>query len=109
MLPSQEEWGPIIQLLKLIACEVVICERVFRHVDCKLNINGSVNCCVYFIEYMHNIVLSEQYGMPGGLNYESTHIQMSSILYFFKISKPLTLYNGQCGLEGIVIKLLPGI
>ena len=56
---------------------------------------------------MHNIVLLEQYGMPDGLNYESTHIEMSSILYFFKISKPLTL-KGQCGLEGIVIKLLPG-
>ena len=33
---------------------------------------------------------------------------MSYILYFFKISKRPTL-NGQCGLEGIVIKLLPGI
>ena len=40
---------------------------------------------------MHNIVLSEQYGMPDGLNYESTHIQMSYILYFFKISKLPTL------------------
>ena len=46
--------------------------------------------------------------MPEGLNYKSTHIQMSYILYFFKISKPPTL-KGQHGLEGIVIKLLPGI
>ena len=58
---------------------------------------------------MHNIVLLEQYGMPDGLNYESTHIQMSYILYFFKISK-LPTVQGQCGLEAIfVIKLLPGI
>ena len=42
------------------------------------------------------------------LNYESTHTQMSYILYFFKISNLPTL-KGQCGLEGIVIKLLPGI
>ena len=33
---------------------------------------------------------------------------MSYILYFFKISKLQTL-KGQCGLEGIVIKLVPGI
>ena len=46
--------------------------------------------------------------MPDGLNYESTHTQMSYILYFFKISKLSTLKD-QCGLEGIVIKLLPGI
>ena len=46
--------------------------------------------------------------MPDGLNYESTHTQMSYILYFFKISKRPTLKD-QCGLEGIVIKLLPGI
>ena len=46
--------------------------------------------------------------MPDGLNYESTHIEMSYIFYFFKISKRPTL-KGQCGLEVIVIKLLPGI
>ena len=46
--------------------------------------------------------------MYGCLNYESIHTQMSYILYFFKISKLPTL-KGQCGLEGIVIKLLPGI
>ena len=46
--------------------------------------------------------------MSDGLNYESTHTQMSYILYFFKISKLPTL-KGQCGLEGIVIKLLRGI
>ena len=57
---------------------------------------------------MHNFVLSEQYGMPEGLNYESTHIKMSYTIYFFKISKLPTLW-GRCGLEGIVIKLLPGI
>jgi hypothetical protein len=33
---------------------------------------------------------------------------MPYILYFFKICKLQTL-KGQCGLEGIVIKLLPGI
>ena len=43
--------------------------------------------------------------MPDGLNYKSTHTQMSYILYFFKISKLSTL-KGQCGFEGIVIKLL---
>ena len=46
--------------------------------------------------------------MPDCLNYESTHTQISYILYFFKISKLPTL-KGQCRLEGIVIKLLPGI
>ena len=46
--------------------------------------------------------------MPDGLNYKSTPIQMNYILYFFKISKLPTL-KGQCGLEGFVIKLLPGI
>ena len=42
------------------------------------------------------------------LNYESTHTQISYILYFIKISILPTL-KGQCGLEGIVIKFLPGI
>ena len=56
---------------------------------------------------MHNIVLSE-HGMPDSLNYESTHIQISYILYFIKINKRPTL-KGQCGLEGIVIKILLGI
>ena len=46
--------------------------------------------------------------MPDCLNYESTHTQISYILYFTKISKLPTL-KAQCGLEGIVIKLLPGI
>ena len=46
--------------------------------------------------------------MPDGLNYESTHTQMSYILYFFKIST-LSTQKSQCELEGIVIKLLPGI
>ena len=46
--------------------------------------------------------------MPEGLSYESTHFQMSYNLYFFKISKLPTL-RGQCGLECIVIKLLPDI
>ena len=45
--------------------------------------------------------------MPDGLNYESTHPN-DLHFYFFKISKLPTL-KGQCGLEGIVIKLLPGI
>ena len=39
-------------------------------------------------------------------NYESTHTQISYILYFIKISKLPTLKGG---LEGIVIKFLPGI
>ena len=46
--------------------------------------------------------------MPEGLNYESTHIQMSYNLYFFNISKLPTL-RGQCGLEDIAIKRLPCI
>ena len=46
--------------------------------------------------------------MPDGLNYESAHTQISYILYFFKITKRPTL-KSQCGLEGIVIKRLPGI
>ena len=46
--------------------------------------------------------------MPIGVNYESAHTQISYIFYFFKISKLPTL-RGRCGLEGIVIKLLPGI
>ena len=46
--------------------------------------------------------------MPGGLNYESIHTQMSYIIYFIKISKLPTL-KAQCGLEGIFIKLVPGI
>ena len=47
--------------------------------------------------------------MPDGLNYESTQIQMSYILYFLKICSKLPTLKGQYGLEGIVIKLLPGI
>ena len=58
--------------------------------------------------YAKHCVLSEQYDMPDGLNYESTHTQMSYIVYFTKISKLPTL-KAQCGLEGIVIKLVPGI
>ena len=50
---------------------------------------------------MHNIVLSEQYGMPDSLNYESTHIQMSYILYFCTISKLPTLKD-QCVLEDLI-------
>ena len=46
--------------------------------------------------------------MTECLNYESTHTQMCYILYFFKISKFPTL-KGQCGLEDIVMKLLPDI
>ena len=46
--------------------------------------------------------------MPDCLNYESTHTQISYILYFIKISKCPTL-KGQCGLEGIVIQFLLGI
>ena len=46
--------------------------------------------------------------MPDCLNYESTHTQISYILYFIKISKHPTL-RGQCGLEGTVIKFLLGI
>ena len=58
---------------------------------------------------MHNTAYYQnKYGMPDCLNYESTHTQISYILYFIKISKRPTL-KGQCGLEGIVIKLLLGI
>ena len=58
---------------------------------------------------MHNIVCYQsKYGIPDCLNYESTHTQISYILYFIKMRKLPTL-KGQCRLEGIVIKLLPGI
>ena len=46
--------------------------------------------------------------MPDCLNYESSHTQISYILYFIKISKLPTLYS-QCGLEGTVIKFVLGI
>ena len=46
--------------------------------------------------------------MPVGLTFQSTHIQISYFLYFFKIRKMSSL-KGQYELEGIVIKLLPGI
>ena len=36
--------------------------------------------------------------MPDCLNYESTHIQISYILYFIKVCKLPTL-KGQCTLE----------
>ena len=82
--------------------------RGFSDIDCKLDIDGSINCCVYLI-YMHNIVYYEsKYGMPDCLNYESTLTQISYILYFIKISKLPTL-KGQCRLESIVIKFLIGI
>ena len=58
---------------------------------------------------MHNIAYYQsKYGMPDYLNHESTHTQISYILYFIKINKLPTL-RGQCGLEDIVIKFLPGI
>ena len=58
---------------------------------------------------MHNIVYYQsKYGMLVCLNYESTHTQISYILYFIKISK-LSTIKVQCRLEGIVIKLLPDI
>ena len=45
--------------------------RGFSDIDCKLNIDGSINCCVYLI-CMHNIVYYQsKYGMPDCLNYES--------------------------------------
>ena len=46
-----------------------------------------------------------KYGMPDCPNYESTHTQISYILYFIKISKRPTI-KGQCGLEGIVINFV---
>ena len=58
---------------------------------------------------MHNTAYYQsKHGMPDCLNYESTHTQILYILYFIKISK-LPTVKGQCGLEGIVIKFLPGI
>ena len=78
----------------------------FSDIDSKLIIDGSINCCVYLI-YVHNIMYYQsKYGMPNCLNYGST--QISYILYFIKISKLLTV-KGQCRLEDIVIKFLPGI
>ena len=58
---------------------------------------------------MHNIVYYQsKYSVPNSLNYESTHTQISYILYFIKISK-LPALKGQCGLESIAINFLPGI
>ena len=56
---------------------------------------------IYIVYYQSNMTC-----LHDGLNYESTHTQRSYILYFFKMSKLPTL-KGRCGLEGIVIKLLP--
>jgi len=57
-----------------------------------------MNCRVYFT-YMHNTAYYQsKYGMPDCPNYESTHTQISYILYFINISKRPTL-KGQCGLE----------
>ena len=67
-----------------------------------------MNCCVYFTNMHNTAYYQSKYGMPDCLNYESTHTQISHILYFIKISKRPTL-KGQCGLEGIVIKFLLGI
>ena len=47
-----------------------------------------------YLIYMQNVVCY-QCDMPDGLNFESTHTQMSYILYFFKISNHQTL-KGQC-------------
>ena len=86
--------------------------RVFRHwLQAKYEWLSELLCVFDIIYAQHCIIraiLSEQYDMPDGLNYEYTHTQMSYILYLIKISKRPTL-KGQCGLEGIVIKILLGI
>ena len=46
--------------------------------------------------------------MSDDLNYESTQIQISYILYFIQISKLPTL-KGQCRLDGIVIYILQAV
>ena len=46
--------------------------------------------------------------MPDCFNYESSHTQISYILYFIKVSKRSTL-KGQSGLKGVVITFFPGI
>ena len=46
MLPSQEEWGPIVITFKI---NCLWYTRGFSDIDCKLNIDGSLNCCVYLI------------------------------------------------------------
>ena len=83
MLPSQEEWGPIDRtfLNKLL----VIYERVFRYwLQAK---NGWLNEMLYVFDiYAKHCVLSEQYDMPDGLNYESTHTQMSYIFFSLKLA-----------------------
>ena len=77
----------------------ILYTRGFSDIDCKLNIDGSINCCVYLI-YMHNIVYKQsKYGMPDSLNYEYTHTQISYFSIFIKISKRPTL-KGPCRLEG---------
>ena len=40
-----------------------------------------MNCCVYLI-YAKHCVLSEQYDMPDGLNYESTHNKCPTFYIF---------------------------
>ena len=69
---------------------LVICERVFIHwLQAKYE---WLNEMLYVFDiYAKHCVLSEQYDMPDGLNYEYTYTQMSYILYFFKMSKLPTL------------------
>jgi hypothetical protein len=69
---------------------LVIYERVFIHwLQAKYE---RLNEMLYVFDiYAKHYVLSEQYDMPDGLNYEYTHTQMSYILYFFKMSKLPTL------------------
>ena len=67
----------------------MIYERVFRHwLQAKYEWLNEL-LCVFDI-YAQKCVL-EQYDMPDSLDYESTHTQMSYILYFFKIRKFPTL------------------
>ena len=69
-----------------------------------------MKCCVSILHIcitLHIIRANMDLHIPN-LDYESTHTQISYILYFIKISK-LPTQKGQCRLEDIVINLLPGI
>ena len=60
----------------------MIYERVLRHLFQAKYKWFSELLCVFDIIYAKHCVLLEQYNMPDGLNYESTHIQMTYIFIF---------------------------
>ena len=69
--------------------------------------NGYMNCCVYLI-HMHNIVYYQSNMTCLTVLIMNLQIPKYLTFYVFKISK-LPTVKSQYELEGIVIKLLPGI